>query len=117
MGSETHPDLLPLWHTSRVSYILDQRIKTGLEKPPLKGVVRVIAEIRPNFDGEDVLALRVVLKDDPGLYVVSKEIGERLGKLARELRQRAAKLGVPMFAAVDFVSESELPKSKQLKTA
>ena len=100
-----------------MSYILEQRIKTGLEKPPLKGVARVIADVRPNFDGEDVLVLRVILKDEPSLSEVSKEIGERLGKIAGELRQRAAKLGVPMFAAVDFVSESELPKPKHLKTA
>lgn len=98
-----------------MSYILDQRIKTGLEKPPLKGVSRIIADIRPDFVGEDVLVLRVILKDEAALSEPSKELGERLAKIAGELRQRAAKLGVPMFAAVDFVSESELPK--RLKTA
>ena len=100
-----------------MSYILDQKIKTGLEKLPLKGVARVVADVRPNFDGEDVLVLCVILKDEPGLFEVSKENGERFGKLASELRQRAAKLGVPLFAAVDFFSESELPKPKHLKTA
>jgi hypothetical protein len=98
-----------------VTFILDQRIKTRLEQPPLKGVVRIIADVRPNFEGEDVLVLRVILKDEAALSRPSKKIGERLAKLAGELRQRAAKLGIPMFAAVDFVTESELPK--RLKTA
>lgn len=102
-----------------MSYLLDKGIETKLTRllPDVdRGVVRVLAEVSPAHTGEDWLYFRVVLKDDTTTAAPSEALGKRLQKIATALRDRAARLGVPMFASVDFVSESELPRQKR-KTA
>lgn len=102
-----------------MGYLLRKELETKLAKvlPEVdKGVVRVSVGIGPDHDGEDTLFFRVVLKDGPGLDAPSLELGKRLQRIKTALRQRAADLGLPMFASVDFVLESELPRLKR-KTA
>jgi hypothetical protein len=72
--------------------------------------------LSPDHDGEDALYFRVALKDDPMLSKPSAELGKRLYRIASALRARAAGLGLPMFAYVNWVLESELPRPKR-KTA
>jgi hypothetical protein len=102
-----------------VSYVLSKALETKLTKllPDVdKGVVRIFVEVGPNSLGEDWLYFRVVLKDDPMLATSSAALGKRLQKIATALRDRAARLNVPMFASVGFIAESELPRQKR-KTA
>lgn len=102
-----------------MSYVLSKALETKLTKllPNVdKGVVRIFAEVGLNSLGEEWLYFRVVLKDDPMLTTPSDALGKRLGKIATALRDRAARLNVPMFASVGFVAESELPRQKR-KTA
>ena len=102
-----------------MSYLLTKSAMERLVKPlpsPLgKLVSRVMVSVAPDHDGIDSLFFRVVLKDDPQLTSPSKELGERLGQVASELRRRAAMQG-PGFAYVSFVAESELRQQKR-KTA
>jgi hypothetical protein len=55
----------------------------------------------------------VVLKDDAPKAALSDAFGKRLQKISTALRDRAARLNIPMFASVDFVGESELPRPKR----
>ena len=99
--------------------MLSKALETKLTKllPDVdKGVVRIFVEVGPNHTGEDWLYFRVVLKDDPLLATPSVAFGKRIQKISTALRDRAARLNVPMFASVDFVAESELPRQKR-KTA
>ena len=93
---------------------VDELVKP-LPAPIGKGVSRIMVSISPDHDGIDSLFFRVVLKDDPRLMLPSKELGERVQRIASELRRRAAKQG-PGFAYVGFVAESELRQPKR-KTA
>jgi hypothetical protein len=102
-----------------VSYVLEKPLETKLTKllPDIdKGVVRILVKVAPNHTGEDWLYYRVVLKDDATMNTVSDAFGKRLQRISTALRDRAARLNVPMFASVDFVGESELPRPKR-KTA
>jgi hypothetical protein len=98
-----------------VSYVLEKALETKLTKllPDDKGVVRILAEVAPSHTGEDWLYFRVVLKDDPTMATPSDAFGKRLQKISTALRDRAARLNVPMFASVGFVAESELPRPKR----
>ena len=99
-----------------MSYVLSKALEAKLTKllPDVdKGVVRIFVEIGPNSLGEDWLYFRVVLKDDPMLATPSAALGKRLQKIATALRDRAARLNVPMFASVGFATESELPRQKR----
>ena len=91
------------------------RLVKPLRSPMGKLVSRIMVSVSPDHDGIDSLFFRVVLKDDPQLLSISKELGERLGQIASELRRRAAMQG-PGFAYVDFVAESEIRPQKR-KTA
>lgn len=101
-----------------MSYLLDKDVAAKLRAVPTgdKGVARVIVGIAPDHDGEERLFFRVVLKDDPSIATPSEELGKRLQRIATALRRRAAELGVPMFAHVDFIAESEIPPQRR-KTA
>jgi hypothetical protein len=105
-----------------VSFVLDKALEKKLTRPlPQidKGVVRILVEVAPSHVGEDWLYFRVVLKDDDDTATVTTqpdEFGKRLQTISTALRDRAARLNVPMFASVDFVGESELPRPKR-KTA
>jgi hypothetical protein len=78
-----------------------------------KDVVRILANVAPNSLGEDWLYFRVVIKDDPTTITPSDAFGKRVQKISTALRERAARLNVPMFASVSFVAESELPPPKR----
>jgi len=96
-----------------VSYVLSKALEAKLTKllPDVdKGVVRIFVEVGPNSLGEDWLYFRVVLKDDPMLATLSDEFARRIQKISTALRDRAARLNVPMFASVGFVAESELSR-------
>jgi hypothetical protein len=99
-----------------VSYALEPRIEAQLVEPLSeidKGVVRIFVEIAPAHTGEDWLYFRVVLKDGAATATPSEALGKRLQKIATALRDRAARLNVPMFASVNFVAESELRRHKR----
>ncbi len=99
--------------------MLDKEIAAELAKPLSevdKGVARVLVSISPDHNGEEALFFRVVLKDDPTTAKPSAELGKRLQRIASALRDRAAKLKLPMFGYVDWVLESELRRPKR-KTA
>ncbi|HEX4421151.1 MAG TPA: hypothetical protein VH165_24710 [Kofleriaceae bacterium] len=99
-----------------MAYALDKPLTKKLTKliPEVdKDVIRILVEIAPSSSGDDWLYFRVVLKDDPGRNRISDAFGKRLMKISTALRNRAANLNVPMFASVDFVSESELPPLKR----
>lgn len=96
---------------------MDKEIAAKLAKPLAdvdKGVARVSVSVSPDHNGEDALFFRVVLKDDPTMARPSAKLGKRLQRIASTLRERAAKLNLPMFGYVDWVLESELrgPKRK-----
>lgn len=98
-----------------MSYILDSGVTSKLAAKPEsidRGVARVLVGIRPDHTGEDVLSFQVVLKDSVGLKKPSPKMGDRLLKIASELRRRAAELDVPLRASVRFVVESELRASQ-----
>lgn len=97
-----------------MSYVLDPGVTSKLAAQPEsidKGVSRVLVGVRPDHTGEDVLAVQVVLKDSVGLKKPSPKMGDRLMRIASEIRRRAAELDVPLRASVRFVVESELAAS------
>jgi hypothetical protein len=99
-----------------VSFVLDKALEKKLTRPLPEvdtGVVRILAEVALNSLGEEWLYFRVVLKDDPTLTVTSDVFGKRIQKISTALRNRAARLNVPMFASVSFVAKSELDPQKR----
>jgi hypothetical protein len=111
--------MLPSGRLEGVSYVLTKDLAGKLKKPlPStvgKGVSRILVDVAPDHEGVDSLFFHVVLKDDPSTAAPSKELGQRLHRIAAVLRRRAAD-EVPGFAYVDFVLESELPRQRR-KTA
>jgi len=103
-----------------VSYVLLKNVARKLAQPLPEidpDVARISVDIAPDHNGEDMLFFRVVLKDDTSLAAPSAALGKRLNKIAAALRMRAAKEGLPMFASVGFMAESELPRQRRRKTA
>jgi hypothetical protein len=95
-----------------VSYLLEPKLKAELEKLGLGAdVERVSATIRQNYQGEDVLAFDVVVKDELALAKPSRQTGDLFTGIAMTLRQRAAKAGVPLFASVNFLAHSEATRT------
>jgi hypothetical protein len=87
-------------------------MKTEMEKLGLGAEVeRVTANIRQNYQGEDVLAFEVVVKDELALAKPSRQTGDRLTEIAMALRDRAAKAKIPLFASVNFLAHSEAPRT------
>ncbi len=76
-------------------------------------MAKVLVSVSPDHTGEDALFFRVVLKDDPITARPSAELGKRLQRIASALRDRAARLKLPLFGYVDWVLESELPRPKR----
>lgn len=99
-----------------MSFVLDKALEKKLTRPLPEvdtGVVRILAEVAPSHIGENWLYFRVVLKDDTTVAAHPVAFGKRLQKISTALRDRAARLDVPLFASVDFVGESELPRPKR----
>ncbi len=71
-------------------------------------VLAVKVAVRADHTGEDVLQFRVVLKDALKMTKPSVKMGQRLQRIAAELRERVAAAGLPLFASVEFVIKSEL---------
>jgi hypothetical protein len=97
-----------------MSYVLTKTVEERLKKSLAsvdKGISRLQLDITPNQEGDDSLFIRVVLKDDPATQTPSRALGQRLARIAAELRRRAA-ADVPGFAYVDFVLESEVPRPR-----
>ena len=80
-----------------------------------KGVSRIMVAVEPDQDGNESLFFRVVLRDHDALAAPSQKVGQRLQRIAMELRRRAA-TQVPGFAYVSFLAESDLRRPKR-KTA
>lgn len=97
-----------------MSYVLDPKLKAELEKLGLGAdVERVTANIRQNYQGEDVVQFQVVVKDELALAAPSRQTGDRFNEIAMTLRQRAASAGIPLFASVNFIAHSEVPRTKK----
>ena len=94
-----------------MSYHLDTDKITALTSQPAAldpGVLAVKVEVRADHTGEEVLQFRVVLKDSLRMSKPSVKMGQRLQRIAAELRERVAAAGLPLFASVEFVIKSEL---------
>jgi len=99
------------WYVLGVSYHLDAAKLSALTTEPEEldpGVLAVKVFVRPDYTGEDVLQFRVVLKNAMKVTKPSLKRGQRLQRIANELRQRVVAVGLPLFASVEFVVKSEL---------
>jgi hypothetical protein len=96
-----------------VTYHLDPGVKAKIVAPPSKDVLGVIAEVHPNYEGDEVLVLTVILRDEIDLSQPSEALGKQLAKIVTELRRRTAKEGVGLFPAVRFVHRSDLPARRK----
>lgn len=102
-----------------MSYELTKELGQALTRPIPSidpGVARILVEVSPDHEGVDSLFFRVVLKNDLDLTSSNKAAGKRLQRIATALRRRAADHGAG-FAYVNFILESELPRSSKRKTA
>ena len=61
----------------------------------------------PDGESSDDVKQSIRMTADRILAMPTKELGERMGQIASELRRRAAMQG-PGFAYVSFMAESEL---------
>lgn len=90
--------------------VLESGVRRQLEKTPGNvdpDVVRLKADIITDQFGLDALLVLVILRDSFALTPPSPSIGQRLERIALRLRQRAMQAGLPLYAFVDFVRESE----------
>jgi hypothetical protein len=97
-----------------MGYHLAAGIAAALTAQPTsidRGVSSMLVGVRADHTGDEVLAVQVVLKDSVGLSKPSSKLGDRLMKIAAEVRRRAAALDVPLRASVRFVAQSELAAS------
>ena len=103
-----------------MGYVLQKNVAAQLAKTlPAAvdpGVSRVDVRLGPDHAGEDTLFFTVILKDDGAMDVPSAALGKRVQRISMALRQRAAELGLPMFASVRFLLESDVRPPRR-KTA
>lgn len=73
-------------------------------------VSQVSVRIGTDFNGDDTLFIRIVLKDASisGWGKASRELGRRLQRISTVARNHAARTNPQLFASIDFLAELEI---------